>query len=542
SSEIEPLKIGVASMITPVDSVKYYQEIIEYVGERIGRPVKMVLRRSYAEMDTMLEKDEVQVAFICSGPYVWDHDKFGVELLVAPSVNGKATYNSYIVVHKDSSIKSLSELKGKRFAFTDPKSNTGKLYTTYRLTKMRYTPEIFFKRFIYSYSHNKSIELVSKKVVDGASVDGLVYDYMLKKDSPYTKLTKIIEKSPPFGMPPVVVTKNIDPSLKAKLREAFLNMHNDPKGKAILDAMMIERFVLIAHRDYNSIRDMEKLVRIQQNIYKVTPEKRNVLRFSVIPRDNPRISYEKYQPFLDYLSEKTSYSYELVLRRNYEDTVTDLGNGTIDIALLGPISYLEAHAKYGVICILKPITANSSAQYKSVIVVKKDSSIENLFDLKGKSFAFASLKSTSGNLIPRYLLADSGIHINDLKKFANFNYHDSVVKAVLRGQFDAGSVKDSVADKYIPLGLKVIASSDPIPSGPIVIGPKTPSVVAEAIKRALLSLDPDDRKHKKILKRWDEDFRYGFTTASDKDYEGVRKMINSIPKTCGWGCHPKTRL
>ena len=172
-------------MITPVDAVKYYQDVIDYIGEVIGRPVQMVHRRTYDEMDSLLERGEVNVAFICSAPYVKNRQKFGVELLVAPSVNGRPTYQSFIIVHKESPLASFAELKGRPFAFTDPKSNTGKLYPTYLLKTMGRTPEKFFSRIVYSYSHNKSIEMVAKRLVDGAAVESIVYEHMLKKGSPY---------------------------------------------------------------------------------------------------------------------------------------------------------------------------------------------------------------------------------------------------------------------------------------------------------------------------------------------------------------------
>jgi len=63
-----PVRIGVASMITPVDAVKYYQDIVDYISEKLGVPVEMVQRRTYDEMDKMLEKGEVDAAFICSAP------------------------------------------------------------------------------------------------------------------------------------------------------------------------------------------------------------------------------------------------------------------------------------------------------------------------------------------------------------------------------------------------------------------------------------------------------------------------------------------
>ncbi|MFZ5997208.1 MAG: phosphate/phosphite/phosphonate ABC transporter substrate-binding protein [Nitrospirota bacterium] len=541
SQQKEPIKIGVSSMITPVDTVKYYQEIIDYIGEQIKQPVQMVHRRTYGEMDTLLEGGEVEVAFICSAPYVKNREKFGVELLVAPSVNGKAAYHSYIIVHKDSSLRSFAELKGKTFAFTDPKSNSGYLYPSYLLKTMGVAPEKFFKKYSYSYSHNKSVELVAKRLVDAAAVDSLVYDYMLKKKSPYAQQVRIIKRSPPYGIPPVVVSRDFDPALKEKIRNVLLNMHKTQKGKAILDAMMIDSFVKIADTAYDSIRKMEGTLTAGMNDAQTIKGSRTV-RFGVIPRDNPRILYEKYQPLLDYLSATTPYAYELVLKKNYEETVRGLGNGEIDVALLGPLTYLEARARYGVICLLKPKGRDGNATYKSVIVTKKDADIAAISELKGKRVAFAAMKSTSGNLIPRYLLANSGIHLKDLDRYANFDYHDSVVKAILKGQYDAGSVRDSVAQKYAKLGIKAIAESETVPTGPLVASPKTSFSVLEDIKKALLGLNPDDNRYRIIISKLDEDLRNGFIGASDSNYIRIREQINAVPQTCGRGCHPKIRL
>lgn len=537
----DSLKIGVASMITPVDAVKYYQDVIDYIGEVIGQPVQMVHRRTYDEMDSLLERGEVNVAFICSAPYVKNRQKFGIELLVAPSVSGRPTYQSYIIAHKESPLASFAELKGKVFAFTDPKSNTGKLYPTYLLKTMGRTPERFFSRIVYSYSHNKSIEMVAKRIVDGAAVESIVYEHMLKKDSPYAGQTKIVKSSPAYGIPPVVVTKDIDTALKAKLRTAFLGMHKTAAGKAILNAMMIDGFTEVSDKNYDSIRAMERAVSENPVFARKTRDRKTVY-FGVIPRDNPRIMYEKYQPLLDYLATKTPYAYELVLKKNYEETVSALGSGETDVALLGPLTYLEARAQYGAVCILKSRGVDGSSGYKSVVIKRAEAPINGLPELKGKRVAFASSRSTSGNLMPRYLFANSGIHLSDFAEYANFDYHDSVVKAVLKGQYEAGAVRDSVAHKYEKLGIAVIASSDPIPTGPLVVGPGTPFSVIENIKKALLALDPRDAETQKMLKRLDEDFRGGFIEAEDGDYGDIRAKINAVPQTCGRGCHPKIKL
>lgn len=537
----ETLKIGIASMVTPVDTVRYYQEIVEYLQEQIGIPLEMVHRKTYGEMDRLLEKGVVKVAFICSAPYVRNKERSGIDLLVAPSVNGKSIYHSYIIVHKDSGINSIKDLKGKTFAFVDPGSNSGRLYPVYLLKKMGYEPEGFFSKVIYSYSHNKSVEMVAKRIVDGAAVESLVFEYMLKSGSPYVMQTKVIKRSPPFAIPPVVVKNDINSELKARLKNAFLNMHMSERGRQILKSMMIDRFVEISDSEYDSIRRMEQFVKEgEKNTGKGSGRK--TIYFSVIPRDNPRIIFERYQPLLDYLMEKTPYRYELVLKRTYEDTVRAIGTGQIDIAFLGPLTYLEAKKLYGAICILRPKGSNGKGTYRSVIIKRKDLEVKDLSEAKGMSFAFSTAKSTSGNLIPRYMLASVGIHLNELKFYKNFDYHDSVVKAVLKGEYDAGAVRDSVANKYLKLGIDIIAVSEDIPTGPLVAGPNIAFTVVEHIKMALIDLKPDDPDSERILSKLDDDLKNGFMKAEHRDYEKIRRKINDVPEGCGKGCHPRIKL
>ena len=96
----------------------------------------------------------------------------------------------------------------------------------------------------YTATATTSLWIGCKKVVD-SGIDSIVYEYMLKKDSPYAKQTRVIKRSPPYGMPPVVVTKDMDTGIREKMRNALLNMHKTEKGKAILNAMMIDGFVHI---------------------------------------------------------------------------------------------------------------------------------------------------------------------------------------------------------------------------------------------------------------------------------------------------------
>lgn len=545
-AETSPIRAGVASMITPVSAVKYYQQVVEYLGKKLNIPAKMVHRTTYDEIDVMLEEGEVDVAFICSSPYVIDNEKFGVELLVAPLVNEQPFYQSYIIVHKDSQIKTIDDLKDKTFVFADPKSNTGRLYPTYMLAKIHETPESFFSATLYSYSHNKSVELVAKKRAVAAAVDSIVYNYMVATHSPYVQETKVIHRSQQFGIPPVVVPPDLSPFLKSAIREVFLTMHTDPEGKRILGGMKIDKFVQVPDSNYDSIRAMQAF--IQNNSLMVDGQtsqainfienETDIIYFGVLPRDNPRISYERYQPLIDYLSEQTGEHIELRLETSYKDVVNSLGQGKTSFALLGALTYLDAAQRYSASPIVRSKTARGELFFRSAIVTGIDGSIKELSQLVGEKFAFAALWSTSGNLIPRYMLAWSGIHLDNLSEYRHFNSHTSVAKKIIRSEFTAGAIRHSTAEQYLQYGLKIIATSDPIPTGPVVVSPRTPNHMKEKIEKALLGMSKTI-KGREVLKRLDPDLQGGFVAATDADYREVRQMINDVSLTCGRGCHPK---
>jgi phosphonate transport system substrate-binding protein len=244
-------------MITPREGFAYYRRLLNYIGDKIGRPVTFIARNKYGEVNGLLEKGELDVAFVCSGPYVAGHDKFGLKLLVAPQAYGKTVYFSYIIVRSDSPIKRLDDLRGKTFAFTDPDSNTGKIVPEYLLAGMKETPGTFFKKYVFTYAHDKSIKAVADGLVDGAAVDSLVWEYLSRTEPEYTSKTKIILKSPPYGIPPVVVRPGLDARTKERLKNIFLGIDKDEAGREILKGMMIDRFVPIHDRAYDSVREMK---------------------------------------------------------------------------------------------------------------------------------------------------------------------------------------------------------------------------------------------------------------------------------------------
>lgn len=251
------LRIAIGGMTTPQSGLEYYHRLLEYAGKRIGRPIQCVDRTSYAEINAPLEQGNLDGGFVCSGPYVDGKRDFGLELVAMPQVHGQTVYYAYIIVPAASSATSLKDLRGRTFAFTDPLSNTGKVAPCYMLAQMGESPESFFRKVIYTRSHDRSIQAVAEGMVDGASVDSLIWDQMNESHPEWISATKVVARSAAYGIPPFVTSPHLDRATASKLADAILSAHMDDEGRAILQNMKIDRFVPGDDHAYDSIREME---------------------------------------------------------------------------------------------------------------------------------------------------------------------------------------------------------------------------------------------------------------------------------------------
>lgn len=262
--EDSTLKIAVAAMISPQYTYNYYVELLNLIGERVGRDVVFVQKETYAEVNEMLKYKELDMAFVCSGPYVSGKEEFGMEIVAVPVCHGEKVYYSYFITSKKNGVKSFDDLRGKTFAFTDPLSNTGFMVPSYYLAKRNETPESYFKKTFFTHSHDNSIQAVAEGLADGAAVDSLIFEFMQVNNPDLTAKTTVIDKSDPYGIPPVVVTPSMELELKKKLKEIFLSIHEDPKGKMILKNLLIDRFVEGNDEDYKTVRELQDFLESKQ--------------------------------------------------------------------------------------------------------------------------------------------------------------------------------------------------------------------------------------------------------------------------------------
>ncbi|MDW8096073.1 MAG: phosphate/phosphite/phosphonate ABC transporter substrate-binding protein [Aquificaceae bacterium] len=255
------IRIGFTAVITKEDT-ESIQAFVEYLSKRTGLNFKPIFAKSYDEMDYFLAMGLVDVGYICGGPYVEGRERYGYRILAVPlNSEGKPYYYSLVVTRVEKPYRRLTDFKGKPYAFSDPKSNSGSLVPTYELLKRGIRPSEFFKPVVYTYSHYESILAVQKGFVEGASVDSLVYKHAIRLNPGLARELKVVEVYGPYPTKPIVYRTGLDRTVLKKLREALLSMGREEEGKRVLEALGISGFSTVEESFYEPIRHMLNYVK-----------------------------------------------------------------------------------------------------------------------------------------------------------------------------------------------------------------------------------------------------------------------------------------
>lgn len=260
SDSIPTLRVAIATVISPRESFVYYKELFDYISERLNLKVEFKQRMTYQEVNLLLAENLVDIAFICSGAYVVGAES--IELLVVPVHNNLPYYQGYVITQQNSGITRFEEFRGKSFTYSDPLCFTGKLFIDGKLKEMGTSSDEFFSQVLFSSSHDISIQMVSRNMVDGASVNGLIYDYLSQFQPESIQNIRLIEKSSYFGIPPIVNSRGLDRSLRSEIQELFLDMHLHEQGRQIMYQLQVDRFILAGDTLYDGIRQARKFLEL----------------------------------------------------------------------------------------------------------------------------------------------------------------------------------------------------------------------------------------------------------------------------------------
>ena len=251
-----PLRIG----LTPVfldDQTAFLNDWRDYLERHLEQTVIFVQRGSYREIVDLLRERKLDFAWLCGYPYVLNKKRF--QIVAVPLYQGEPLYRSYLIVPStDKQTRSLADLHWKIFAFSDPDSNSGHLYTEYLLAKQEESPSTYFSRTFFTWSHRKVVEAVASGLAQGGAVDGYVWDTLALSHPELTAKTRIVNRSPKFGHPPFVANNATSKRNIAAMQRVLLHMEQDKDGLRLLSILNLDGFVRGENHLYDGIAEMAR--------------------------------------------------------------------------------------------------------------------------------------------------------------------------------------------------------------------------------------------------------------------------------------------
>lgn len=252
------------------------------------------------------------------------------------------------------------------------------------------------------------------------------------------------------------------------------------------------------------------------------------LRVSAIPDEAPTELLRKFKPLGAYLEQQLEMKVEFVPVSDYAAVVEAIAADRIDLAWLGGFTFVQTRLKTGNAI---PLVQRAEDEKFTSKIISADPAVQSLQDLKGKTFAFGSVSSTSGSLMPRFFMLQDGIKPEEFfSRIAYSGAHDATAAWVQAGKADGGVLNASVWDKLVAAGkidsdkVRVIATTPPYFDYNWTVRGTLDVGLRDKIQAAFLALDPANPEHKAIL---DLQAASRFIPTKAENYQGIEQAARA---------------
>jgi phosphonate transport system substrate-binding protein len=251
----KPLVIGLIPEQNLFRQLERYKPLSEYLYKKTGVKIELKILPRYGNIIDNFNSLGMDGAFFGSFTYALAKSKLDVEVLARPEkLNGKSGYKGYVFVRVDSGIKGAKQMKGRVFVFVDKATTAGYLLPLAYFKKNGIRNyKAYFKETYFAGTHEDAIYDVLNKKADIGAAKNTIFKILAQKDSRIKKELLILEKSSCVPENALALKKEIDPSIRRRLLDVLLNMHEDPEGQAVLREFGARRFIVTEDKDYEPV-------------------------------------------------------------------------------------------------------------------------------------------------------------------------------------------------------------------------------------------------------------------------------------------------
>jgi phosphonate transport system substrate-binding protein len=253
-------RLGIIPSENGQETLKQFAPLVAYLEESMKVKVEPFVATDYNAVVEAMRSKHIDAAMFGPFSYIMAAERAGAKVsVVRVGESGAPTYNSHFITYKGSGINTLSDLKGKKLAYTDPGSTSGYLVPAKVLLDNGMTSQSFAS-VIYSNGQDASLLAVKNKQVDAAAIDEMTYNRALKKGIITKEEVPVFYTCPPIPQSPFAVSKDIDPGLKQQFVAAMTTVHEVKPD--VLKPLSASKYVTATDDNFQLIRDTAKALNL----------------------------------------------------------------------------------------------------------------------------------------------------------------------------------------------------------------------------------------------------------------------------------------
>lgn len=261
--------IGLIPEMNVFKQMERFRPLAEYLTKKTGVKVNITILSRYGNIIDRFTAEKMDGAFFGSFTGTLAIEKLGVEPLARPvNLDGSTSYHGYLFARKDSGIRNVKDMKGKKMAFVERATTAGYIFPVAYLRENGIPNfEQYFSEYYFTGSHDAAIFAVLDRKADIGAAKHSIFDRVRKTEPRVDKELLILAESARVPSNGLCVRKGLDAGLKKKLKESLINLHKDPEGKAVLEKFGGIKFIETTVADYQPVFDLARKAGIDIKAY-----------------------------------------------------------------------------------------------------------------------------------------------------------------------------------------------------------------------------------------------------------------------------------
>ncbi|QER42637.1 PhnD/SsuA/transferrin family substrate-binding protein [Thermodesulfobacterium sp. TA1] len=506
-----PLVIGVLNISSPQQTLLQVYPLKSFLEKKLKRPVLIDISADFEEMVRKVKEERLHLllidpAFYCELKALYPQKIFP---LVKPK-GGYGESSSVFVTKENSSIERIFDATQKRLALGDQTSSFNYLIPLSMLKDLELSLKDFKKVEFLGQDKRIALSVLIGDHEVGALSEVVAQSYL----NAGLKIIKSSEKVPVFL---IASTQSLE--ARTQIKDLLSNLPAE-----VLKALKVEKLIPAEDRDFDYIRVLIKLFK-GKDLIEYGP---NTVKVAILPLYSPLTIYQRFEPLMKYLSEKTGKEFKIVIPRNFEEFISLVKKREVHFAYQNPYVYAflskTGHAKaialtVGEDCVDEPSDICGGDRFRGVIIVKKDSPLKTIRELKNKRILIVSPYSAGGFLSQKIYLEKRGYDLKRDFKLIDVKRQERVIIGVYKGEADAGFIRESalgVFGKEVDLSqIRVLTPTEFLPNWPWAVV-KADEELTKTVQETIIHLPTSILKNLKVKE---------FKPVDEKIFEPLKKYI-----------------